>query len=195
MEYLQQDKPGLNVSRRRFLVAGLLMLFSSNMVLQGCTLDTAKPSSLRLRSEVPSRPLQFDVMEGLAKLNEKRVKRFLAGFQLDPRLQNAAQRHADMMGSTGKYGHDIGRGTDFKSRIHAVGFNGSAGENIGVGYGSIDEAIDGWINSPKHKKNMFKSRYTLMGLAYAYNTSGRNDQYSHFWVLIMGSGDRNSPQV
>lgn len=176
-------------SRRKVIVWGSLSLVSGCLMLQGCTSSPSGDVRLRPRSEVSTQPLQFDVADGFAKLNQLRARRGLVGFQMDPRLQEAAQRHANLMGTTGKYGHDIGRGTDFKTRIFSAGFNQSAGENIGVGYGSVDEAIQGWLKSPGHRKNMLKSRYTLAGLAYAFNTSGRNDRYTHFWVLIMGSKD------
>ncbi len=183
----QIQKPDTEPSRREVITVGSLLLLSGGAMLQGCTSDRSGQAGRRLRSEVSAQPLQFDVRDGLAKLNQMRASRFLPGFQTDPRLQEAAQRHADMMGTTGKYGHDIGKGTNFKTRIFSAGFNDSAGENIGVGYGSIDEAIKGWLDSPEHRKNMLKSRYTLAGLAYAFNTSGRNDRYTHFWVLIMGA--------
>ena len=183
--------PEYRPSRRRVIKAGSLFVFGGLIPLQGCTLVPASDVETRLRSEVPAGPINFNVAEGFARLNAERAKRNLVGFQMDPRLQQAAQQHANRMGATGKYGHDIGPGTDFKSRIFSVGFEESAGENIGVGYGSIDEAIEGWKNSPEHRRNMFKSRYTLAGLAYAFNTSGQNVRYTHFWVLIMGARERH----
>ena len=186
---LQTTSNGFEPSRRKVIAGFSLSVVSGCLMLQGCTSNPSGDVGLRPRSEVSAQPLQFDVSEGLAKLNQLRAKRGLAEFQIDPRLQEAAQRHANLMGVTGKYGHDIGRGTDFKTRIFSAGFNQSAGENIGVGYGSVDEAIQGWLESPGHRKNMLKSRYTLAGLAYAFNTSGRNDRYTHFWVLIMGAKD------
>ena len=98
----------------------------------------------------------------------------------------AAQTHADLMGTTGRFGHEFGPSTKFKRRIFAAGFDNSAGENIGVGYTSIDAAIEGWMNSPGHRKIMLKPNYTLGGIAYARNTSGKNPRFQHFWVLIVG---------
>ena len=156
--------------------------------LSGCARGSSSHAGRRSASEVSAQPLNFDVREGFAKLNKIRRKHWLSGFEMDPRLQKAAQDYANLMGSRGLYGHEIGPGTDFKTRIFAVGFDNSAGENIGVGYGSVEEALRGWLDSPGHRKNMLKSRYNLAGLAYGFNTSGRNPRYTHYWVLIMGQG-------
>ena len=129
---------------------------------------------------------------GFGKLNAIRRKHRLATFTNDRRLQKAAQDYANLMGARGLYGHEIGPGTDFKTRIFAVGYNHSAGENIGVGYNSIDKALIGWLDSPGHRKNMLKPQYTLAGLAYGFNTSGKNPRYTHYWVLIMGKDDQTS---
>jgi len=181
---------GLDPTRRQVIAAGPVMLISGAALLTGCAKGVSTHAGRRLRTEVPSSALQFDVRDGFARLNKIRRKHWLPEFVQDPRLQKAAQDYADLMGSRGLYGHEIGPGTDFKTRIFAVGFNNSAGENLGVGYGSIDEAIQGWIDSPPHKKNMLKAKYTMAGLAYGFNTSGQNDRYTHFWVLIMGADDR-----
>ena len=87
---------------------------------------------------------------------------------------------------TGKFGHEFGPDTRFQRRIYATGFQNSAGENIGVGYRDIDAAIEGWMNSPGHRKILLKRNYSLGGIAYAPNISGKNPQYNHFWVLIVG---------
>lgn len=120
------------------------------------------------------------------QLNKARQGFLLGGFKRDERLMEAARRHAQLMGQTGKFGHEFGPETKFKRRIFSVGFKNSAGENLGVGYQSIDEAIEGWLNSPGHRKILLKRNYTLGGIAYARNTSGKNPRLNHFWVLIVG---------
>ena len=189
---------GYEPSRRDVIAAGSLLLLTASGLLQGCARGSSShlgdigPDGLganrRLRSEVSALPLQFDFADGFEKLNAIRRRHRLPEFSNDPRLQKAAQDYADLMGSRGLYGHEIGPGTDFKSRIFAVGYDNSSGENIGVGYGSVDEALDGWIESKPHKKNMLKRAYTLAGLGYGFNTSGQNPRFTHYWVLIMGKG-------
>ncbi|MEM7290052.1 MAG: CAP domain-containing protein [Pseudomonadota bacterium] len=130
--------------------------------------------------------VQFEPDFAFSRLNATRRQHFLSSFKRDERLMEAARRHAELMGRTGKFGHEFGPDTKFKRRIFAVGFNNNAGENIGVGYKSIDEAIEGWMNSSGHRKIMLKRHYTLGGIAYARNSSGKNPRLNHFWVLIVG---------
>ena len=131
-------------------------------------------------------PLHFDPADGLAAINATRRKFFLGEFAADQRLQLAAQTHADLMASTGNFGHEFGPETEFPKRISAAGFEGSAGENLGVGYGNIGEAIEGWLKSPRHREIMLRQRYDRAGIAYGFNHSGRNPKFTHFWVLIVG---------
>lgn len=186
-------------SRRQVSIFGITALLSGVLLLQGCASSGLSytpprpgklPNNKRARSQISEVPLNFNVREGFEKLNAIRAKRLLPQFRQDRRLQKAAQDFANLMGSKGLYGHDIGRGTDFKSRIFAVGYDNSSGENLGVGYRSIDEALEGWLKSPDHRRNMLKPNYTLAGLAYGFNTSSRNPRYTHYWVLIMGQAEK-----
>ena len=171
------------MSRQFTFVRRITLLLGAGIVLASCS-----PSSkLELGPPVDDRPVEFSVDESFFELNRTRQRFFLAGFQQDARLMEAAQRHANLMGSTGKFGHEFGPSTKFKTRIFSVGFDNSAGENIGVGYRSIQAAIKGWLDSPGHRKILLKKRYTLGGIAYAPNTSGKNPRLNHFWVLIVGA--------
>jgi uncharacterized protein YkwD len=131
-------------------------------------------------------PLHFSPASGLAKLNAVRMANGRSAFAADSRLQKAAQSQADYMADTGKFGHEFGPSTRFPKRIAATGFDGSAGENIGVGYGSVDEALEGWLDSPKHRKILLRPNFDRVGIAYSFNRSGNNPRYTHFWVMIAG---------
>jgi uncharacterized protein YkwD len=187
-------------SRRNLLVFGAGL--GASIGLSGCTSllpDSGISSHAGRRNANSAQPLSFNPTVGLQAVNATRRKYLLQTFQQDARLQKAAQNHADYMARTGKFGHEFGPGTYFPERIAAVGFNGSAGENLGVGYGSVEEAIEGWLNSPKHRKIMLRSKYDRAGIAYAFNRSGKNSRYTHFWVLVVGqtapAGMRLGPYV
>ncbi|MBL4598412.1 MAG: CAP domain-containing protein [Rhizobiaceae bacterium] len=189
------DTP-IDPARRRIVFTGSMFLLAGTALLQGCARGSSSHGvggqgnkRRQIPKETPT-PLRFDVADGFRKLNAIRRSHYLPEFNQDRRLQKAAQDYANLMGSRGLYGHEIGPGTDFKSRIFAVGYNNSSGENIGVGYGSVDAALEGWLGSRGHRKNMMKRGYTLAGLAYGFNTSGRNPRFTHYWVLIMGKADK-----
>lgn len=173
---------------RRALVSSALTAGGS-WLLSGCTSFLGQAGSShagRRQAGNVEKPLVFSAVEGLAKINATRASYGLAAFTADPKLQNAAQTHANLMAKTGNYGHEFGPGTRFPARMAAVDFNGSAGENIGVGYGSIDEAIRGWLESPRHRKILLRRDFDRAGFAYSFNHSGRNQRYTHFWVLDVG---------
>ncbi len=174
-----------------------IIVLSGTLSLYGCAMGGSSHKAFENKNirqssaSISATPLNFNYLEGFEKLNAIRRQFNRADLKPDARLQKAAQDYANLMGARGLYGHEIGPGTDFKSRIFAVGYNNSSGENIGVGYSSIDKALAGWLASPGHKRNMLKRGYELAGLAYAFNTSGKNPRYTHFWVLIVGKNDRN----
>jgi len=186
------------LSRRALLSGGAASGF---MVLGGCAggVRTGQSTHAGRRTNGGVQPLDFDPAAGLAAINATRRKHLLGEFAADPRLQQAAQNHADYLARTGKFGHEFGGETMFPRRIAAVGFEGSAGENLGVGYGSIDEAIQGWLDSPKHRVIFMRRNYDLGGIAYAFNRSGNNPKYTHYWVMIVGEnpppGMRMGPLV
>ncbi|MCB1458336.1 MAG: CAP domain-containing protein [Nitratireductor sp.] len=183
------------VGDRRHFLSGLSMAVCG-AVLSGCAGIGRQASSTHAgrKPAAPGvKPLDFDPAAGLAEINETRAKFALPGFQPDLRLQRAAQTHADYMAKTGKFGHEFGPSTKFPVRMAAAGFEGSAGENLGVGYGSMADAIEGWLNSPKHREILLRPRYNLAGIAYAFNVSGNNPRFTHFWVLELGQDvDRSS---
>lgn len=161
------------------------------MLALGLTACTPSGVFEKARPEKLGEPLDqtvvaFEPGRAFDRLNQTRGRFFLGGFKRDERLMEAARRHADLMGRTGKFGHEFGPDTKFNKRIFAVGFRNSAGENLGVGYKNIDAAIEGWLNSPGHRKILLKRHYSLGGIAYAPNTSGKNPRLNHFWVLIVG---------
>ena len=177
------------VSRRQWMSGTVALLAAP---IAGCSWSGRNASSdhagRRVTVDGPVKPLTVDPAEGLAAVNATRGRHGLAAFEFSPALQKAAQTHADLMADTGNYGHEFGPSTRFPKRLAAAGFDGSAGENLGVGYGSIDAAIQGWLDSPDHRNIMLRPSYDRAGFAYAFNRSGRNDRYTHFWVLIVGRG-------
>lgn len=172
----------LILARRFFLAAGMLAL------LQGCT--TVDLLSGQKLTEAPKseKTVALSVSEAMRKISDVRSRHGLGSISVDRRLMKAAKNHANYLARTGKFGHEFGPSTMFKKRIFDVEFKQSAGENLGVGYRSIDAAITGWMNSPKHRKIMLKRKFSVGGIALTRNISGKNPRYTYYWVLIMGKG-------
>lgn len=175
----------LFLARKVLLGAGVLAL------LHGCTTVDLLWSSKTVEAAKPVKTVRLNVGDAMRKISAVRKRHGLGAISTDVRLMKAANNHAKYLGRTGKFGHEFGPSTRFKKRIFDVGFKQSAGENIGVGYRSIDAAITGWMNSPKHRKIMLKRKFSVGGIALKRNVSGKNPRYTYYWVLIMGSGSRS----
>lgn len=77
------------------------------------------------------------------------------------------------------FSHTRPDGTQFASIVSKHGR--MMGENIGGGYQTPEEAVDGWMHSEGHRKNILHPDFTELGVGYTYE---ENSQYKHYWVQI-----------
>lgn len=91
----------------------------------------------------------------------------------DPRLTEAAQRHADDMLRNGVNGHIGSDGSSPQVRITETGYRTPySGEVVFWGTGSAanaGEALDWWMQSPPHRAIILNCAYTAAGFATASN--------------------------
>jgi uncharacterized protein YkwD len=96
----------------------------------------------------------------------------------DPRLQAAAQAHANDMATRGYFSHTSLDGRSPAQRVRAAGYPSSyIGENIAWGYRDWNAAITGWMNSAGHRANLLRREYQDIGL-------GLNDRR---YVAVFGA--------
>jgi uncharacterized protein YkwD len=115
--------------------------------------------------------------------NEFRRTQGLRDLAVDARLTAAARQFAEFMARTDKYAHDA----DGKTHAERAGKQGyeycRISENIAYRYSSagFESAelargfIDGWKNSPPHRKNMLDPVVTQAGVGVA--RSGKSGRY------------------
>jgi len=73
------------------------------------------------------------------------------------------QHNMNMQDGTVPFGHD-----GFEDRLRNIGkemYVGYATENCGMGYGSPQAQLNGWINSPPHNANLLHPSLTHMGVS------------------------------
>ncbi|GAB1815883.1 CAP domain-containing protein [Mycobacterium sp. MUNTM1] len=91
----------------------------------------------------------------------------------DPRLIEAAQRHADDMLRNGVSGHIGSDGSSPQARITAAGYRSRySGEVVFWGTGSAatpQEALDMWMQSPPHRDIILNCAYNAGGFATAWD--------------------------
>jgi uncharacterized protein YkwD len=97
-------------------------------------------------------------------------------------LANVAFGHANDMAEHDYFEHRDLNGQSPADRVRAVGYREKlVGENIAYGPKSVEEVVQGWLDSPGHCENIMDPRFAEMGIAYAAGRSGRHGLY---WVQV-----------
>ena len=169
--------------------SNVLALALSAAVVAGCASAAVRgdsPSTGK-RTAPPTRPghdepdlasLRAEVVEAH---NQIRAAAKLPALEVSQRLQAAAQAHARDMAARGKMSHVGSRGTRPIDRIKAQGYPyRRAGENIASGYHTVDQLMKGWMNSPRHKRNILGG-FSQIGVGCAIAEDGKR-----YWCVTFG---------
>jgi uncharacterized protein YkwD len=104
-----------------------------------------------------------------------------APLSLEPDVIEAARVHSEWMADTDSFTHDSPGGPlgdSLGERLTNAGYTWSAAaENIASGYSSPRGAVDGWLSSDGHCRNLMKSTYTDAGYGYVLDVGG-----PHLWT-------------
>lgn len=132
----------------------------------------------------------------LALINDARAQEHYCGDEYMPavpplhwnaKLARSAQNHATDMAEKHYFNHNGLDGKTPAERVKAAGYTGWGGwENIFVGYrGESDAALamETWMNSPGHCKNLMNPEITEVGMASALSHARDNPNY---WVQNFG---------
>ncbi|MBD3791721.1 MAG: CAP domain-containing protein [Campylobacterales bacterium] len=101
----------------------------------------------------------------------------------------AKSSHFSHEGSGSRYdrtavGMGLGRGSRLKERMHYSDYQWRAiGENIAAGQPSSESAMQAWIRSDEHCKNLMSELFTEVGMA----CHPSSDQYKTYWTQNFGS--------
>jgi uncharacterized protein YkwD len=119
-----------------------------------------------------SNETRLDMMETqiLQFVNEDRKQHGLSPLEMNGLESSLASKHShDMATGKVKFGHD-GFNARAKAIQKAIGST-DVGENVASGPMTAREVVDGWLNSPGHKKNI-EGNFTLTGIGYATDKKG-----------------------
>jgi uncharacterized protein YkwD len=97
-------------------------------------------------------------------------------------LQCAAAQQSRGMATLGYFAHDAPDRSTPQSRAASCGFRAVVGENISWGQVDFEGAIDSWIQSPGHCRNMFDGQFTYAGFSCSRSKDGKA-----YWALVMGA--------
>lgn len=161
----------LSLPRLVLLCAALLACVAAHAAAE-------RPDLARAEAAIVERSNTFRRAEGAPAL------------KADPKLSAAAREFAAFMARTDRYGHEADERTPVE-RAQAQGYDWCfVAENIAMQYHSngfeterlAQSLVDGWIDSPGHRRNLLNRTATEIGVAIGH--SARSDRY--YAVQVFG---------
>ena len=112
---------------------------------------------------------------------------FEAAAELDwsPLLLKAAHAHSEDMTTHNFFNHMSSDGGTIGTRVTAAGYRwSSVGENIATGQTSSAMAVQGWIDSPGHCRNLMNPAFTEVALACSQDDG---TDYTRYWTNVLAA--------
>jgi uncharacterized protein YkwD len=160
-----------SLSRRGFILLGIAG------ALSGCTAIGPGPGAV-------TSPAQLSTVSITAAINGVRKANGKPPLAYNPKLETAARSQATLMASKDQLSHNLG--VTLRQRVTAAGYEGAVGENVAGGQHTLEGAIQGWLDSPKHRETLLSTRFTEFGLAVASVDSAHKSRYGIYWAFIAG---------
>lgn len=153
------------------------------------------------KSAKTSSKISFDEIELQGALVERNVK--LGKFEAEvlERTNAFREKHgldpveaeANLMASAEDWSREMAKGdffrhSDLPGQITDHGYDPNGyGENIAAGYPTAKAVVNGWIDSPGHRKNMLREDFEDIGIGHYYvKNDGGAAPYGHYWTQIFG---------
>lgn len=116
-----------------------------------------------------------------AGLNQSRRANGAAPLRFNRQLGQAAMVHACDMLENNFFDHRGSDGSNSQARVQNAGYRDCiVAENIAWGYPRSEQIVNGWLNSPGHRRNMLHPRVEEFGVGITQGPKGP------YWVLIVG---------
>ncbi|WP_067174842.1 CAP domain-containing protein [Microtetraspora niveoalba] len=96
--------------------------------------------------------------------NAERRKRGCAPMRVDARLVRSARLHSREMAVSNTFDHYSPDGRSPWKRMEAAGYRDGGAENIARGYLTAGEAIEGWMASSGHRRNILNCSLVATGV-------------------------------
>jgi uncharacterized protein YkwD len=124
------------------------------------------------------------VSEVFAQVNRLRVKAGLPVLRMDARLTRVAQRHGCDMRAYGFFAHKSPTSGSVGERATREGYVWCAvAENLAKGQDTPSEAVQGWMSSRGHRRNILDDRMTETGIAWI----PRGPYGGPYWIQVFAA--------
>ncbi len=164
-----------NSTLRRFLGDTFLIVLAAFLVL-------ATPVSVAAGPE----------QSVLASVNAVRAKAGCGPLKVNSKLMAAAKLQASNMAEKDFFGHRGKDGRGFASRVSGQGYKYRfAAENIAAGQPTPQRAVQAWLDSPGHRRNILNCNFRETGIAMVYQPDdrplrGQSGSLRYYWVQVFG---------
>ena len=128
----------------------------------------------------------------LTAVNAARAKAGCGPLKFNAKLMAAAKLHARNMAEKDFFGHTGKDGRGFAARVRNEGYKYRfAAENIAAGQPTAQRAVQAWLKSPGHRRNMLNCKFRETGIAMAYQPNdrplrGQSGSLRYYWVQDFG---------
>ncbi|GII90805.1 CAP domain-containing protein [Sinosporangium siamense] len=129
---------------------------------------------LVLHTDMPVTPTARPSLEAevVRLTNIKRRERGCGPLRIDRRLVKSARLHSAEMAAYNMFSHESPDGASPWDRMEKAGYRNGGAENIGRGYTNAREAVQGWMESANHRRNILNCRLVAIGVGVAYGFGG-----------------------
>ncbi len=128
---------------------------------------------------LPGNALQLEATIG-AGLNQVRQSQSLGTLSANGRLTDAARIHACDMALNNYFDHRGSDGSNSQARVRQEGYRDClVAENLAWGFPDPGSIINGWMNSPGHRRNMLLQNVREYGVGVVEGPQGP------LWVLVV----------
>ena len=163
-----------------------LSLSACNAIGLGGGIDPTAVSAVNVK------PGDANPEAAAAMVSDYRRSRGLSAVTIDSRLTKIAADHARRMAALDRIDHVLPGEGSFMKRVTSGGYDAAvAAENIGAGYKTLVEAMNGWKKSPHHNDNLLRAGITEIGIAVSY---APDSKFKYYWSLVL-AGPYKRPEA
>ena len=149
--------------------------------IYGTTTLPAPTASLKPTESVDSET------QAIQLINQEREKHGLPALVPDGRLIAAAEAHSQDMAVHNFFSHTGPDGSTPGDRLTRQGYHWTFfAENLGCGYPTAAEVVQGWLTSPEHQANLLASEAQAIGVGFVHRPGTDCRDY---WTADFAAGE------
>ncbi|HEU0101115.1 MAG TPA: CAP domain-containing protein [Mycobacteriales bacterium] len=143
----------------------------------------ARDMGVDVDDEPAAAPVDDLPAEVVRLTNLRRAEHGLHPLRAERRLAEAARVHNDDMVAQGFFAHESPDGSSVADRVRRAGYEYAVvAENLAAGQRTAQEVVQGWLDSPGHRRNLLSADVREIGVAYR-----ADGPYGTTWTQVFGT--------